>query len=198
MTTALRPSIAARLKALEPTTTPTAIACWFSTSAVTADESSGASAASAVRRPSRASGSPSRRPMWSSRRANTAEAASITRDRDEEEWDGGCGRHRLNADQTSRHTGPNASAGVALGSRIRRRLCPLPFAPRRLRRPRGRQAGHAASIPPGAGSPASAAVLLVQVASSSAPWTSGEEDGEKSAEPVGEAHRRRAYAMIGT
>ena len=77
-TTALTPSIAARLNAFEPTTTPTATACSCWTSAAIADETSGASAASAVSRPSSASGRPSRRPMWSSRRANTADASSIS------------------------------------------------------------------------------------------------------------------------
>ena len=70
--------MAAMLKAFEPTTTPTATACSCWTSAAIADEISGASAASAVSRPSRASGRPSPRPMWSSRRAKIAEAESIT------------------------------------------------------------------------------------------------------------------------
>ena len=109
-TTALRPSIAARLNAFEPTTTPTATAWLFWTSAAIADEISGASAASAVSRPSSASGRPSRSPMWSRRSANHADARSISATEATKTWGGELRASWVDADQPSRHTGPNANA----------------------------------------------------------------------------------------
>src|SRR5437899_569148 len=78
VTIALTPIIAARLKTFDPTTTPTPALCLPLSRAVIADESSGASAATAVSSPSSVSGRPSRRPTWSSRRAKKPAAASVT------------------------------------------------------------------------------------------------------------------------
>ena len=82
-TIALSPSIAARLNAFEPTTTPTATDRSCDTSAVIADEISGASAASAVSTPRIASGIPSRSPIRSRRLAKTAAAPSMSATRRE-------------------------------------------------------------------------------------------------------------------
>ena len=75
---ALSPIIAAMLNTFEPSTTPTPTSCLPRTSAAIADETSGASAASAVSRPSRVSGRPSPRPTRSSRRAKNPAAARVT------------------------------------------------------------------------------------------------------------------------
>ena len=59
--------------------------------------------------------------MWSSRRANTGRRDQHQRDRGDEEWGWRLRASWAHADQPSRHTGPNASAGMPSGGRSRRR-----------------------------------------------------------------------------
>ena len=108
------------------------------------------------------------------------------RDGGDEEWDGGCGRHRLDADQPSRHTGANANA-----ERLREpdpRAGRWPWSRRRpLLRPRG---------PP---APEALAVITAPEASSLADRRAGLlcGRGEQPLYPVSETHSPAAYAMIG-
>jgi hypothetical protein len=75
---ALRPIVAARLNAFEPTSTPTLTLCAPFASATRAVVTSGPSVASAVSKPTSASGNPKRIPSRSSLRANKRAAASVT------------------------------------------------------------------------------------------------------------------------
>ena len=77
-TTAPSPIRAARLNTLEPRTTPVLTSCWPWASAVTAEVTSGVSAASAATRPRSASDSPSRAPTRSSRTTRTALAPRLS------------------------------------------------------------------------------------------------------------------------
>ncbi len=100
------PTIAARLNAFEPSTTPRPTSRSPRRIAATEDASSGASAAIAVRTPSSASVKPSLTPTRSSRSANTAAATSVTPRarrkpsaagrREARAWE-------VHADQSSRH-----------------------------------------------------------------------------------------------
>ena len=74
----LTPTIAARLKVLEPTMTPTLAACAPLISATSAEDTSGPSAASAVSSPIETSESPNFAPSRSRRRAKVAAATSVT------------------------------------------------------------------------------------------------------------------------
>ena len=77
-TSAPTPTMAARLKAFDPSTTPSPTSRSPRTIAAIDDASSGPSAARAVSTPSNASVNPSRVPTRSSRSANSAAATSVT------------------------------------------------------------------------------------------------------------------------
>src|SRR5947209_7572960 len=76
-TTADNPRSAARLNTLEPMATPAPILALWAIRALTAAVISGASPASAARRPSRASGRPRRAPIRSSRETTTQLVARL-------------------------------------------------------------------------------------------------------------------------
>ena len=197
-TTALTPSIAARLKAFEPTTTPTATACWFWTSAAIAE--------ARLRRVGRERGEQAEERLGQAEpQPDVVEAPREHRRRDQhqrdggdEEWDGGCGRHRLTPTSL-----PGTPGGTLAEEGSRE---PDPGALRT--RPSTPSTASASSrpakpdTPPAMPDPAVPARPLPRrtprcsIASSSADPVL--EDGEKRrAEPVGDAHRRGAYAMIG-